>query len=130
MRWALSKLRSARNASSGATRRRTPPGDLAAQIGRGALQPGHDLVETVAAQGHHETGGMAQVPAHANLGNGDRASGERVVARLAAGEHLGEHMTKFLAHPQPALSRRAPVTRAHDGLACQTSSVRATSASS
>jgi hypothetical protein len=57
------------------------------------------------AQRHHEGGGVAQVGADIDRGDGDRGAAQLGIAHVTALQKLGEQMAQLLADPELALAR-------------------------
>ena len=79
--------------------------DAGAEPRRGAAHGGEQARLVLAAQRHHEGGGVAQVGADIDRSDGDRGAAQLGIAHLAALQKLGEQMAQFLADPELALAR-------------------------
>ena len=86
--------------------------DPGAEIRRGAAhggEPGRG--SSWPPERHHEGGGVAQVGADIDLGDGDRGVAQVGIAHVAALEQLGQQMAQLLADAQLALAGRAILSR-------------------
>ena len=78
-------------------------GDLAAEVDGGEFEGGEEGVDVGAAEAGHEGGGVAEVGADADFGDGDVLAGEVGVAEFAAEEDAAEDVADFFADAELAL---------------------------